>query len=404
MTDIATAPRRDEGYADPVSAARSVAPVLQDNALAGERLGRLTDATVEAMLAAGLFGLKVPHHLGGLGADHVSAVLAIEEISRADASAGWCTTVSNQSSAVIAASLDAEGLNEVFGGGQVVIAGALQPRGTSVASDGGALFSGEFAWGSASAHATWYLAGAPVQTSHGGVTLRMHVLPIEACRLHDNWEVAGLEATCSQDVSIEETFVPQRRVFDLQLAADSFAAGYAGGSTGNGGGPSEPTGMSLKESTVIGLTGVAGWALGVGRRALDELEAIAPHTKRLLAPGPIAEDFRVQVGLQQAEARLRAARSRLVEALEELQRAAARGPVETALRVDIFEVSLEATAAARAAALFAYDSAPTSVVFRSSVIQRCVRDLLVGLKHAAVSTAMQAKVGMARFGLPNHGL
>jgi alkylation response protein AidB-like acyl-CoA dehydrogenase len=248
------------------------------------------------------------------------------------------------------------------------------------------------------------MAGAPVQQPDGGFAIRMHVVPMSACRLHGNWQVAGLEATCSQDLTVEDVFVPQRRIFDVNVASNSFASQYAGGASSKDDAGGQPVGMSIQESTVLGLTGVAGWALGVARRALDELEAMAPNAKRLLSPGRVAEDFHVQIGLSHAEGRLRASRAHLFALLTEMQAAASSGGVSESLRVALFEASLEATASARAAVLFAYDSAPTSVVYRHSPIQRCVRDMMVGLKHAAVSTTMQAKVGMARMGLPDHGL
>ena len=404
MSTVSEAPGTTAMVGDPLRAARRIAPLLNDNAFHGEKRGRLTDQTAAALLDERLFSLKVKPKWGGYGADYLTTVEVIEEVSRADAASGWCLSVCNSNSAVISASLGEDGLAEVFADdARVAIAGALQPRGRSTEVDGGALFSGEFGWASGSSHAQWYLAGAPVEKPGGAFVIRMHVIPIEACRLYDNWCVAGLEATCSQDLSIEDVLVPQSRIFDVELGASSLAAGYAGNGGSGAASESTPRGMSIQESAVLGVAGLAGWALGVGRRALDELEEAGPKAKRLLAPGLIAEDFQIQVGLSHAEGRLRAARARLMSLLGEMVNSSV-GEAPEELRVSVFEASLECTVAAREAALFAFDSAPTSVVHRHEPIQRCVRDLLVGLKHAAASTAMQSKIGLARFGSPDHGL
>lgn len=404
MSTASKAPEATAKAGDPLKAARRIATLLSENALLGEQRGRLTDETAAALLDERLFSLKVKPSRGGYGADYLKTVEVIEEVSRADAASGWCLSVCNSNSAVISASLGEDGLAEVFGDdARVAIAGALQPRGRSTEVDGGALFSGEFGWASGSSVAQWYMAGAPVEKPGGAFVIRMHVIPISACCLHDNWRVAGLEATCSQDLTIEDVFVPQSRIFDVELGGSSLAAGYAG--NGASGAALEPTprGMSIQENAVLGIAGLAGWALGVGRRALDELEETGSKAKRLLAPGLIAEDFLIQVGLSHAEGRLRSARARLMSLMGEMASASV-GEVPEELRVSIFEASLECTVAAREAALFALDSAPTSVVYRDAPIQRCVRDLLVGLKHAAASTAMQSKIGMARFGSLDHGL
>ena len=45
--------------------ARSLTPLIEEEAAEAERLGRLTDRVVTALTDAGLFGLMVPAELGG---------------------------------------------------------------------------------------------------------------------------------------------------------------------------------------------------------------------------------------------------------------------------------------------------------------------------------------------------
>jgi short-chain 2-methylacyl-CoA dehydrogenase len=61
-----------------------VAPGAEDR----DREGRFPYDLIEKMAELGLMGLPIPEEYGGAGADHVSLAIAIEEISRVDASLG----------------------------------------------------------------------------------------------------------------------------------------------------------------------------------------------------------------------------------------------------------------------------------------------------------------------------
>src|ERR1039458_10859927 len=77
--------------ADPLSKARSLRSLIEQNAAEGERLGRLTDKSARALCESGLLGLLVPRDLGGIEADPGLYVDVIEELSYADGSFGWVT-------------------------------------------------------------------------------------------------------------------------------------------------------------------------------------------------------------------------------------------------------------------------------------------------------------------------
>jgi alkylation response protein AidB-like acyl-CoA dehydrogenase len=155
------------------------------------------------------------------------------------------------------------------------------------------------------------------------------------------------------------------------------------------------------ESVWLNQVGLTAFASGVGQRALSEFIASAPKTKRIAAPGFQSEDHIVQSGVGELEGRLSAARSHYRELVTRQDEIVAQGkPAGPALRS---ELSLAAQTLARAAkdtALFAYEHSGASVVYASSPIQRCVRDLLTGLKHAGFSPSILARVGRNRLGLP----
>jgi hypothetical protein len=49
--------------------------------------------------------------------------------------------------------------------------------------------------------------------------------------------------------------------------------------------------------------------------------------------------------------------------------------------------------------VFAFDHASTTVVFATSPVQRCVRDIFTGLKHGILTPAILGRIGKVRLGL-----
>jgi alkylation response protein AidB-like acyl-CoA dehydrogenase len=72
----------------PLDRAKAISTLVSAEALASERLGRLTDKVAAALLQANLFSIRLPREEGGLGGSGVELFEATEEIARADGSAG----------------------------------------------------------------------------------------------------------------------------------------------------------------------------------------------------------------------------------------------------------------------------------------------------------------------------
>ena len=59
--------------------------------------------------------------------------------------------------------------------------------------------------------------------------------------------------------------------------------------------------------------------------------------------------------------------------------------------------------ASRDMVVFAFDNAPTAAVYRRHPLQRCLRDIFTGLKHAAFTPQMLGRIGKVRLGLDYGG-
>src|SRR5579871_3558870 len=365
----------------PLERAKAIGDVIRAEALAGERLGRLTDRTAEAILSQNLCSIMVPVAAGGLGASRVAFFEATEAIARADGSAGWCVGLCNGINAFIHRGATPELRQEVFGQGPVSCWASLLPRGRSQPEGSGFRLTGAFGWGSGSSMSSWVVVTAPLADRDGYQWFRAHVVPKADVAIKEgSWDVMGLRATHSVDYDID-AFVPAHRTFEYPMASEA-----------------NPGGVFGREGTVLGQMGMVAFASGVGQAALAELIALAPKTKRLLGEGVQADDNAVQFGIGELEGRLRAARKWYLELVAELDAAVAAGRTP-AVGLDLMQAAQTLTRAARDAAVFAFDNAGTTVVYLAHPLQRAVRDLFTGLKHGQLTPGVLGRIGKVRLGL-----
>jgi alkylation response protein AidB-like acyl-CoA dehydrogenase len=180
--------------------------------------------------------------------------------------------------------------------------------------------------------------------------------------------VAGLQGTGSFDYSVLDRDVAEG--FSFSLFADEPRSGGA-----------------LYRLGIFPITaaGHAGFALGVGRRALDEIEALAHAKTRMGAGGPVAQDPLFQRELARAEARLRSARAFVLEAFGDVERVALAGDRPPLRQRALVRMATSwATEAAAEVADFAYRFAGTDSLRLPSDLQRAWRDIHAGTQHIFV--------------------
>jgi alkylation response protein AidB-like acyl-CoA dehydrogenase len=366
-----------------LSAARAIAPVVEAGVRDAERAGTLPAATVAALRGCGVFGMLLPRELGGLETDPVTATLVLEELARQDGSSGWCAAIGAISNAIMSSRIEGdEAAKHVFArGAATVIAGGYVPRGEALRADGGWQVRGHYAFGSGCRHADWIVA---MGLEDGDAARpRAFCLPPGAVRIHDNWQSAGLEGTASCDYSVDGARVPEGWSFAMNAPARRGGTVHA---------------LPLFSIAYIGHTG---FALGVGRRALEEIAGLAGGQQRLASAAPsLAQRPVFQAGLARAEARWRSARLLCHAALGELHESQrSTGQVSLEQRARVAQAAVNAAEASAAAAEFALRSAGATAVFRSGVLQRCLRDIRTGMQHVAVSEEVWERVGCVRLGL-----
>lgn len=368
-----------------VARARRARNVIEPEAAASERLGRLTDTAADALHEPGLLRMLIPRDAGGLGATRLEFFDAVQAIAEADGSAGWCASVCNIAAYTAYVGLPQDGREEVFGAtDKLGFWTSLAPSARSAPEPGGFRLTYPGVFGSGSSLSSWVLVTGNTGAPHEG-RYRAFLVPRAEVEIKEgSWDVMGLKASASLDYLIEDRFVPERRTWEFAWAVQ------------------QPSGaLSALESVRLNALGLSAFAAGVGRHALAELIASAKKTRRTIGDGLQSEDHVVQLGIGEIEGRLTAAQEHLRALIGRIDERAQTGRAEPAEdTIAISQATITLARAAREMTIFAFDHASASAVYSRAPLQRCLRDIFTGLKHASFTPAVLGRVGRVRLGLP----
>ncbi|PRX04624.1 UNVERIFIED_ORG: alkylation response protein AidB-like acyl-CoA dehydrogenase [Actinomadura viridilutea] len=358
-----------------------IAPVLEANADENEELGRLNDETAKALRDSDAFLVGIPRDLGGYEFSPRQVIETIAKISYADASAGWSFMALQMVTGTTAAYLGREAADELFpdvrGGRYALIAGQGTKLGTAVKVDGGYRITGHWHFASGISMASHIHTAALCEET--GEAL-IFTFPVERARLVDNWDVMGLRATCSIDYVCEDLFVPDAYVYQIATMEPR-----------NGG--------AIYRLGLANMSGIChtGWALGVGRRMLDEMRALA--AKKTGLPNASVDTDHFYAAYAEAEAKLRAAHAFAMQVWADNEATLDRGEHLTTEQETLTRLMLNHTTwSVQAVGQTVYKWAATAAL-RRGVLQRFFRDLHAGTQHVTSGPVVLQRCGKWLAGL-----
>lgn len=377
-----------------VAKARGLASLFRAQAAANEAAGRLTDETVAALRTGDFFGLMVPKCFGGLEAGLVEILEIYEIISEADSSTGWVLMASNVGTGSAAGYLPPKGAAAVFGNRATIpiIAGEGGPRGRAEVDGKRFRLTGRWSYGSGVVHTEWLHTGAMIYQDGKPRLLpgtnihemRTFIVPTKDAEFLGNWDSLGLRATASIDYALNDVYVPE----EFTHSPNALVANQGG---------------NLFKIGIVGMSplGHTGVALGIGRRVLNELSALANapagRPSAAFAERGGSETFQVQYAA--AEAKLRAGRAFCYEVWSDNQATLDRGDDIAQRQFTLMRLSLNhVTSAVAEVCAFAHKAA-SGVSLRSGVLQRCFRDMFTATQHRIVSDYMLRECGRELLGL-----
>ena len=372
-----------------LDAVESVRDVVADSADESERLGTLAPAAVAAIRDAGLFTLKLPQALGGAEADPVTQIEVIEA-AVVYRRLGRVVPDDRRDGDRAAGGVRAgdEAVAEIFGDGRVPTAATSTAlRGKAVPVEGGYILSGRWPFASGVRHAEWMTAGATAQADSEAESVNISlVFPVEKGHIHDNWRVTGLEGSGSNDISAKDVFVPTAFSWDPTAWRPR-----RGGAIYRMGRP----GFVANEHSGI--------ALGIARRALDEIVTTAPSRKRGNPPTATLADREAFRGdIAACDLRLRSARALAHEVYERAFQTASDGQIpNSAAQSEMRAVSAYVTQVAVDVATIAFRYAGGSAIHRSDILQRCLRNINAAAQHFMVSDTALENYGASLLEMPD---
>ena len=357
-----------------------------------EQSGRIPQGLSDALADAGLYQMSLPHDLGGLELQPMTVFQAIEELSMADGSIGWCLMNAN-GICLTTAWLNPEVARSLFGPSpDVRVAGSLRPLGRAWPVHGGYKISGKWDFASGIHNANWLYCPCTIMdgeltemTSSGTPVVRaawIRKADVVADIL-SRWSVMGMRATGSDDFTIQDQFVPEAHTLSIV---------------------EEPwnTGSLYGPRIFLALFHVlfAANALGIARGAITHLIEMAQREVSSLSPVVLRDRPLVQGRVGLAEAMVKAARYFVVSSLDRCWSTVCSDSNNYSEELAQLRLSIAYAINQSVEAVdLLFRAAGTNAIYTANPLERRFRDIHVAAQHYAAFPIHYESAGKVLMGL-----
>jgi 3-hydroxy-9,10-secoandrosta-1,3,5(10)-triene-9,17-dione monooxygenase len=195
-----------------IEGVRELLPALRDRAQEAEDSRAVPAESIKALEETGFFRLLQPASFGGYEADPLTFYTAVRLIGSACGSTGWVSSVLGVHPWHLGL-FTPQAQQEVWGADQATrISSSYAPTGKAVRVDGGHQVSGRWSFSSGCGHASWVFLGQIVtDADNRPVDFRTFLLPRSDYAIDDVWDTVGLRGTGSNDIVVDDVFVPEHR-------------------------------------------------------------------------------------------------------------------------------------------------------------------------------------------------
>lgn len=358
-------------------------------------LRKLDQDTVDALIDEGMFRFALPEELGGENANTIETIEILEAITAIDASVGWNVMLGSEINAMASGGMDKALAKEIYlnnprvimcGGGGTGSIPATAVR----TADGGFEVTGESTFISGSHSSEWCFMPAPEVeegqdiTNADPTTTRMRFMHRSEWEILDTWDVAGLRGSGSHTVKAAKSKVrPEHANVDLVVIPPHY---------------SNPV-FRIPVPLRLSYNKVA-IALGVARGALNAFVDLAHNKVPMLSPSKLMDRPIAQIRMAECEAKYRAARAYVMEAMSE---------VEDELHAGAETPGARTTQNARLACIFGanacmevvdeiHRTAGTSASYMKNPLERKLRDAHGAASHRWVSHPLYQDLGAILLG------
>ena len=353
---------------------------LAQRAAEAEDLRRLPDATIADFRDSGLSRLLLPARYGGEQAPFSAILDPVRRMAHGCPSSAWTLGFYILHNWMLAL-FGEKARDEVFADGPVLCPAPLAPTGRGLPADGGVRLSGRWSWATGIMAADWVMVGAlcgpdgaagPATSGSEGMDPALALLPVEQVRVEDVWHTAGMRGTGSNDVVVDDVFVPEHRLVKVTDI-------YAGTAPG----------AALHDAATYRWPMVPALALVASMPALGAAEHVADMFatrlgERVLAYSGVAQKQQpaAQIRLGDARVRLRALDGLLRDTVADLETMVADGVrIPRAVRARARVAAAHIVHESRSVIADLLESSGASAQFLTSPLQRAKRDVDVISGH-----------------------
>jgi 3-hydroxy-9,10-secoandrosta-1,3,5(10)-triene-9,17-dione monooxygenase len=394
MTDGSEVRDPLEGATAPVDGAllldraRTLLPEIRERARGAEEARSIPEDTIKSLHDAGLFRVLQPRCWGGYELDPMVFLDLGSLLASACGSTGWVYSILCVHHWQLGC-FPLEAQNDVWADDdETLISSSYTPRGEVTRVDGGFRLSGRWQFSSGCEFAQWVFVGGRVAQEDGSLVQCSFLVPRTDYRIEDVWHVMGLKATGSNDIVVDDVFVPEHRVMPFV------------------------SGSPVSDSPIFGIpfTALFSYSLtapviGMAQGALESYVSRTKDRVRLGAGSRGAEEQFSQIRVAEAAGDIDIARSQMAVNMAEMLRAAATDegvPIE--MRVRARRDQVRGTTLAVGAIDRVFENAGASAIVESSAIQRFWRDAHAARMHNSnVPEPILQGYGAHMFGLPTDG-
>jgi 3-hydroxy-9,10-secoandrosta-1,3,5(10)-triene-9,17-dione monooxygenase len=198
-----------------IARARALVPQVAACAREAREARRVPERIIAEIAEAGLFRILQPAGWGGYEMKPETFYEVLIALAEGDMSVGWVYGVLGVHPWLMGL-MDQRAVSDVWGNDDSVrLCSSLMPVGKAQKVDGGFRLSGHWRFSSGCHYAQWALLGGIVQSdgaqAGGPPDVRLFLVPQTEYRVDEVWRVSGLCATGSEDILVDDVFVPDYR-------------------------------------------------------------------------------------------------------------------------------------------------------------------------------------------------
>lgn len=347
---------------------------------AEDRSTSLPEDVVSGLRREQAFSLLLPETLGGQQLDLPDFIDFVKQVAIADGSCGWCV---NQGSvlASLARFLPHTLAKSIWSDPGISVANGPPISSRTQREGDHFMLSGRWTFSSGINHATWLL-GVATLAGPGGSQGVWHLFPMQAAKITDNWDVAGLRGTGSYQFEVEDLRVPAELGFEVRVREE------------------DPP-LYQVPLNLLFACGFAAVALGVARGAIDfAIDRVRSKIKRF-DTNAMSEDMLTQDQIGRAEALWQSTNLYLKYQVSEVWEEVCRlGHCSLDNRIRLRLAATHAIRQSKAASDIVYDLCSTDSIFTGNDIQKRFQDIHVISQHLQGRPEIYSIVGRHYLGLP----